>query len=107
MPQAAFLDLNPHREFFAQITAGTRQIEYRSQTPFWEKRLVGHYYDLVQFRNGYTTKAPELLVAFLGLRRYGKGRNGYYAILLGRILHIKRWGVFCQKSSLTSHGFDD
>src|ERR1017187_8934977 len=29
--------------------------------------------------HGYTTKAPEMLVEFCGLRRYGKGRNAYYA----------------------------
>ena len=28
---------------------------------------------------------------FRGLRRYGRGRNAYYAIRLGRILTIKRW----------------
>jgi len=30
-------------------------------------------------------------VEFLGLRRYGKGRSGYYAIRLGKILKMKRW----------------
>ncbi len=47
--------------------------------------------DAIQFRNGYATRAPEMLVEFRGLRRYGKGRNAYYAIQLGRILKIKRW----------------
>ena len=32
-----------------------------------------------------------MLVEFRGLRRYGRGRNAYYAIRLGRILNIKRW----------------
>jgi hypothetical protein len=48
-------------------------------------------YDFIQFRNGYATDAPEMLVEFRGLRCYGKGRNAYYAIQLGRILKIKRW----------------
>jgi hypothetical protein len=30
-------------------------------------------------------------VEFRGLRRFGKGRNAYYAISLGRILKIKGW----------------
>jgi hypothetical protein len=33
-----------------------------------------------------------MLVEFRGLRRYGKGRNAYYAIRLGKILRIRRWG---------------
>ena len=85
------LHLNLHREFFAQIVAGTKRIEYRGQTPHWKARLEGRKYDAIQFRNGYATRAPEMLVEFRGLWRYGKGRNAYYAIRLGRILKIKRW----------------
>ena len=55
------------------------------------KRLEGRQYDLIRFRNGYTTKAPEMLVEFCGLRRYGKGLNAYYAIQLGRIVKIHKW----------------
>ncbi len=85
------LHLNLRREFFATIAAKQKRIEYRAQTPYWKKRLEGRQYDLIQFRNGYATKAPEMLVEFRGLRRYGKGRNAYYAIRLGRILKIQRW----------------
>ena len=87
----SILHLNLHREWFAAIAKRTKRIEYRSQTPYWRTRLEGRHYDAIQFRNGYATNAPEMLVEFLGLRRYGNGRNGYYAIRLGRILKIKRW----------------
>lgn len=87
----AILHLNLHREFFAQIAAGTKRVEYRSQTPYWRKRLEGRKYDVIQFRNGYTTNAPGMRVEFKGVRRYGKGRNAYYAIRLGRILKLKHW----------------
>ncbi len=87
----AILHLNLHREFFAAIANRTKRIEYRAQTPYWRRRLEGRDYDAIQFRNGYATKAPEMLVEFRGLRRYGKGRKAYYAIQLGRILKIKRW----------------
>ena len=53
--------------------------------------LEGRRYDVIQFRNGYATKAPEMQVEFLGVRKYGKGRSDYYAIRLGRILKIRRW----------------
>jgi hypothetical protein len=87
----AILHLNLHREFFAAVAAKTKRIEYRKQTPYWKTRLEGRKYDFIQFRNGYATQAPEMLVEFLGVRKYGKGRSGYYAIRLGRILKIKRW----------------
>jgi len=91
MPKPAILHLNLHREFFAQIAAKTKRIEYRDQTPNWRKRLEGRKYDVIQFRNGYATNAPFMQVEFRGLRRYGKGRNAYYAIQLSRILKIQRW----------------
>jgi hypothetical protein len=87
----AILHLNLHREFFARIAARTKRIEYRGQTPYWRKRLDGRKYDVIQFRNGYATNAPVMVVKFRGLRRYGKGRNAYYAVLLGKVLQIKRW----------------
>ncbi len=85
------LHLNLHRMHFADIAAKKKRIEYRDQTPYWKKRLEGRRYNFIQFRNGYATNAPEMLVEFRGLRRYGKGRNAYYAIQLGRILKIQRW----------------
>jgi hypothetical protein len=83
--------LNLRRQYFADIAMETRRIEYRKQTPYRKKRLEGRTYDAILFRNGYATKAPVMLVEFRGLRRYGRGRNAYYAIRLGRILQIKRW----------------
>lgn len=68
----SILHLNLHREFFAAIAARTKRIEYRAQTPFWRKRLEGRHYDVIQFRNGYATNAPEMRVEFRGLRRYAK-----------------------------------
>jgi len=87
----AILHLNLHREWFAAIAARTKRIEYRRRTRYWKTRLENRHYDAIQFRNGYTTDAPEMLVEFRGVRRYGRGHNAYYAIRLGKILKIKRW----------------
>ena len=76
---------------FAAIAAKRKHVEYREQKPYWRKRLEGRTYDVIKFRNGYSIKAPEMLVEFRGLRRYGKGRDAYYAILLGRVLKMKHW----------------
>ena len=85
------LHLNLHREFFAAIAAGTKRIEYRDRTEYWQRRLEGRRYDVIQFRNGYATLAPVMVVEFLGLRRYGRAGTGCYAIRLGRVLSLKRW----------------
>ena len=84
------LHLNLHREFFAAIAAGTKRIEYRRRTPYWKRRLEGRQYDVIQFRNGYATKAPEMQVEFKGVRKIKKWGANYYAIRLGRILKIRR-----------------
>jgi hypothetical protein len=85
------LQLNLHREFFAAIAAKKKRVEYRDRKLHWKRRLEGRDYSAIQFRNGYATDAPEMLVEFRALRRYGKGRDAYYAIKLGRILKIERW----------------
>ena len=87
----AILHLNLHREFFAAIAYGTKKTEYRTRTPYWRTRLEGHRYDVIKFRNGYATRAPEMLVEFAGLRRQGHGTKSLYAIRLGRILKLTRW----------------
>jgi hypothetical protein len=85
------LHLNLHREFFAAIANKQKRIEYRRQSRYWRKRLEERKYDTILFRNGYAEDAPEMLVEFRGLRCYGKGRDAYYAIRLGRILKIRGW----------------
>lgn len=91
MNRKSTIYLNLHRKHFAAIADRTKRIEYRDQTQHYRKRFEGRHYDAIRFRNGYAKNAPEMLVEFRGLRRYGKGRGAYYAILLGRILSLKGW----------------
>lgn len=95
----SILHLNLHREFFAQIAAGEKTVEYRKCTPYWHRRLEGRRYDVIQFRNGYAPIAPEMLVEFGKVRKIRKWGARYYAIQLGRVLRIKRWKRERQKSS--------
>lgn len=81
------LRLTLHREFFAQIAAGTKRVEYRERSQYWKARLEGRRFQAILFRNGYSRNAPEMKVEFRGMRR---GKNTY-EILLGRILSVKRW----------------
>lgn len=87
------LHLNLHRRFFEAIARKRKRIEYRKQSAYWRSRLEERSYEVILFRNGYAKDAPEMLVEFRGLRRYGRGRDAYYAIRLGRILRIKHWHV--------------
>lgn len=91
MKARRILHLNLHREYFAQIVAGAKRLEYRRRTPYWKTRLENRKYDVIQFRNGYATNAPEMLVKFRDVRKIRKWGKPYYAIRLGRILKIKRW----------------
>jgi hypothetical protein len=75
----SILHPNLHPQFFAAIAARTKKTECRSRTPYWRARLEGRRYDLIKFRNGYATRAPEMIVEFAGLRRQGRGPNAKYA----------------------------
>ena len=90
MSKPATLHLNLHREFFAAVAEG-RKREFRRYTPYWRRRIENRQYDLIQFRNGYATKAPVMVVEYRGYRVRGQGRNREFSIRLGRILQIKRW----------------
>lgn len=81
------LSLNLHREFFAAIVSGEKVYEYRERTDYWKTRLEGRAYDVINFRNGYLTDAPEMQVEYLGCEK----RKGEYRIKLGKILSLKRW----------------
>jgi len=91
MSQSEILHLNLHREFFAAIAAKTKRIEYRARTPYWKQRLENRKYKFVQFRNGYATLAPEMLVEFRCVKKIRRWGKPQYVLSLGRILKIKRW----------------
>ena len=89
MGEQKILHLTLHREYFAEIVAGTKTREYRDRSDYWKTRLEGRSYDIVRFRNGYGAKVPEMDVEFLGVEK----RRDYYAIRLGKILRLERWPV--------------
>lgn len=91
MPNSSILHLNLHREFFAAIAAKKKRVEYRNRTRYWKQRLENRNYKFIQFRNGYATLAPEMLVEFRGVNKIRKWGEPYYAINLGRIVKIRRW----------------
>ena len=83
----SILHLTLEREWFDDIVRGVKHEEYRNLKDYWKKRLDGRTYDIVRFRNGYASDAPEMDVEFLGVDK----RHDCYAIRLGKILSLKRW----------------
>jgi len=86
-PAQRVLHLHLEREWFDDIAEGRKRYEYRAYKEYWKKRLEGKQFDIVRFRNGYASDAPEMDVEFVGLGRSGKN----YVIRLGRVVKKKRW----------------
>jgi hypothetical protein len=77
-------------EYFDEIAAKTKKIEYREMSPFWQSRLYDatgkkRAYDLIEFINGYNKNARRMEVKYEGF----KIKGGKFNILLGGILSIK------------------
>ena len=87
MPAKRVLHLHLERDWFDDIAEGKKRHELRAYKEYWKKRLEGKEFDIVRFRNGYASDAPEMDVEFVGVRRQGKN----YVIRLGRVLKKKRF----------------
>ena len=82
----SILHLTLEREWFDDIVRGVKKVEYRTLKDYWKTRLEGRTYDIVRFRNGYATNAPQMDVEFLGVDK----RQNCYVIRLGKVLSVKR-----------------
>ncbi len=49
----AMLHLNLKGEYFDQVKAGVKLHEFRLQTDYWVKRLVGQSFDGIVLKKGY------------------------------------------------------
>jgi len=49
----AKLHLNLKGQYFEQISSGEKMHEYRLQTPYWSRRLVGRSFDGIVLKKGY------------------------------------------------------
>jgi hypothetical protein len=80
------LNLTLKKQWFDEISAGTKKIEYRDIKPFWTARLKqpdGEFkrFDCVRFRNGCRKDAPEIVVKFIKIIE-----KKFYEIHLGNIV---------------------
>lgn len=85
------LHLALEREWFDDIARGVQRKEFRKYKPYWKKRLEGRTFDVVKFRNGYASDAPEMIVEYRGLQRASSSPTADFVIKLGKVLKITRW----------------
>ena len=97
------LHLTLKKRGFDLIASGEKKHEYRSDKPYWRKRLVengeGKNFDIVRFRNGYF-KAATMDVEFKGIGftsdrwwtpKHGEDFKGNIIVIsLGKVLSITR-----------------
>lgn len=87
------LHLTLKKRWFDMITSGEKTEEYREIKPHWDARLrIGHYFDAVSFRNGYSKAAPKMLVECRGIfighgvQVWGAPKDPVFIIKLGKII---------------------
>jgi hypothetical protein len=82
------------REWFAQIVAGKKRVEYREIKPYWTGRLkrVRIPFRLV-LRNGMSPPIPVVTVRIdrVSPSPTGSNRSGTYALHIGRVLKVEHW----------------
>jgi hypothetical protein len=81
------------RQWFAEIVAGKKRVEYREIKPYWTKRLkrVRMPFKLV-LRNGMNPPIPVLTVRIDRITpKPGSTRSGTYAFHIGRVLRVEHW----------------
>lgn len=63
------LHLTLNKKWFDMIRSGIKKEEYREIKPYWRKRLLNKFFDVIQFRNGYAKTAPCFTIELTGFYR--------------------------------------
>jgi hypothetical protein len=85
------LHLIIQRKWFDQIASGDKRHEFREAKPYWARRLEGKAFDQVQFRCGYASSAPSMLVECRGISKGTWLGRPAYIIALGQVLETKNY----------------
>ncbi|HZK06675.1 MAG TPA: ASCH domain-containing protein [Bacteroidales bacterium] len=92
MDKKNVLHLTLRKEPFDDIRSGEKTAEYREYKSHWIKRLMnddGSFktYDLIFFKNGYQSAAPQMLVEFKGIKIINDSDWGkMFEIKLGKVV---------------------
>ena len=88
------LRLTLKKQWFDMIASGVKKEEYREIKPYWEKRLISNYdelldeqgivefedYEAIEFTNGYGKNRPQITLECKGVT-IGKGNPDWGAPL--------------------------
>lgn len=84
------LHLPVKAEYFRQMRDGVKRYEYRLQTDYWRKRLVGRDYDEIHIKLGYPPAgSPDRILIYpwrgftedvIEHPHFGPGRHAVFAI---------------------------
>jgi hypothetical protein len=85
------LHLTLKRQFFERIAGGRQPYEHRKVKEYWTKRLEGHQFDEVHFKNGYGRNAPFMRVEVKGITKITFMGEPSYEIHLGQILEVQNY----------------
>lgn len=92
------LNLSIYKQYFDEIKAGTKKIEYREIKDYYTKKFIiggvapgegelkAVHYDTVTF---YTKEGDKMVVEWKGVNLYPRKDPKWYAIQLGEILYPK------------------
>lgn len=87
------LHLTLKKRWFDMIATGEKKEEYREIKPYWNNLLNNKKFHAIQFRSGYSSNSPTILVELrehlggLGITEWGAPEGEVVHILrLGRIL---------------------
>lgn len=103
-PSNPTLKLTLKKKWFDMILSGEKKEEYREIKPYWEKRLYHPLYpevlqfanyDYVEFKNGYGSDVPTIVVELLeidlgyGVEQWGAiGEKEYFILRLGDVVYV-------------------
>lgn len=78
------------REYFLEIVARRKRVEYREIKPYWIARFAAVRTPFkLRLINGMRASAPEVTVLVRRIRR--NRRKGQFELDIGSILEVKNW----------------
>ena len=79
------------RKYFERIYNGTKVVEYRDFTMYWQKRIQGKNFTHIRFQLGYTKNPPTMLVKIHDLNVVDYKNDLAYAFDLGVISEVTNY----------------
>ena len=87
------------KQVWDRIIDGSKTIEYRDRTDYWDKRINARHYDYVKITNGYGNDTrPYRLYRYTGATRVMKDNQQCYAIDINPALIVESRDYVVEKS---------